>query len=73
MRIILIPELLLTGTCFGMCQFFLFNYNLWLFAHLIVPLTPSKVLSLNKTKKNKFSFGFVLAYPYLCTLFIKEV
>ena len=38
-----------------------------LFARLFVPLASPKVLSLGKTKKNKFSFGFPLAYSYLCT------
>ena len=39
-------------------------------AHLFVPLTcGSKVLPLDKKKKNKFSFCIVLTYSYLCTRF----
>ena len=38
----------------------------WFSAHLFVPLTSSKVLSLEKTQN---SFGFLLAYSYLCQLY----
>jgi len=33
----------------------------------------SKVLSLEKPKKNSFSFGVLLAYSYLCTLISKTI
>ena len=33
-----------------------------------VPLTLSKVLSLENEKKNRFSFCILLAYLYLCTI-----
>ena len=34
---------------------------IWFFAHLIVSLTSSKILSLDNSKKNEFLFGIVLA------------
>ena len=33
--------------------------------HFFVPLTSSKVLSLERTKKINFSFGSLLAFSYL--------
>ena len=46
---------------------------LWFSARLFVTLASPKVLSLGKTKKNSFSFGFPLAYSYLCTQICAKV
>ena len=41
---------------------------LWFSRRIFLPLASPKILSLGKTKKNLFSFGFPLAYSYLCRI-----
>jgi hypothetical protein len=55
---------------------------LWYFTHLFVifsmekfldePSEQVRVLSLERTKKNSFSFGSLLTFSYLCALIVRE-